>query len=251
MDFYRKKSEFLIRMKEQKVMKRIRRDVGWKCTGRECGDEVVFQINRFCCDFIRRYEKMSESIGVDGALLIEASESRNHKQFWKFLKAPFINKVFKLKLFFTCSFGNRYRRFHRHVMKFIPNVTKSFELYGCNISHNQFRKIVQIGKHISNFSFRRCRIFLTKLKFSDNLHYCIKTLTFTIESCAYLQTSEHIIESLEGLLKAIQPTDMKSSLIEMKIDIEEIRRKICQFAGDIGLSCLNFPNHQAEFLPYI
>ncbi|CAI2379700.1 unnamed protein product [Moneuplotes crassus] len=137
----------------------------------------------------------------------------NEKMFKEFLKASLIKEIPKFWMMFQNA--------GRFSINQLPNISKYLCLSCCDIDQRQFRKIIQVGRHIEEMKFEWCMIEFRDFKLSKSLHYAIKSIEFTIlNSRDKNQQEKYEVEmkqGIQGFVKAASFTDLKQSLKSLKL----------------------------------
>ncbi|CAI2379718.1 unnamed protein product [Moneuplotes crassus] len=151
-------------------------------------------------------------IHIELANYLTCIQKENEYCFRKVINTSFIRKIANFQIKLSNNKALKYNCYHKQVMRFLPKVTNKVILSNCNITKNQFRKIIQVGRHIKEVKFLCCSLVLDGLVLDTNLDYSIRLLSFTQLDQKNPQASEEFLESLKTFARAASQTSLKTSL---------------------------------------
>ncbi|CAI2379977.1 unnamed protein product [Moneuplotes crassus] len=224
------------RNEDIKIDEQILRCVYKECTGSELLEvkHLYWSVYNFDANKFDYFYNKMEQIGLRFIQRLNISGSRNVKVAKKFLRISFIKEMSIFSFISPHLESKKYRCFHKQVLKFLPRVTKHISLQCCQINKNQFRKIIQIGRHIENIDFVLCNITFAGLKLTESLVYSIKSICFYFFNDPQIQPVKEIIESLRNFIQAASATSIKTSLIKIYTDIPTAKLSIRNYAKELG-----------------
>ncbi|CAI2379113.1 unnamed protein product [Moneuplotes crassus] len=170
----------------------------------------------------------------------------NQKNFQRLLKNNlFIKEISEFIIEFSQEKICYLSPYFKHLMQIIPRVKTKLALYRCTINRTQFRKILQVGKHIQNLEFNYCtfnsaHLHLDPLSYSSKSganQYSTKSLTFRLPKFPP-PLFPIISKSLKSLLQAASCTTLKSSLETLSINNQALRQEAAEIAQELGFKNL-------------
>ncbi|CAI2379513.1 unnamed protein product [Moneuplotes crassus] len=180
-----------------------------------------------------------ETIGIRLCLSINIGQFQNRPNFSNFLKTSFIKKTSELRISLEQDKPKKFSFYQKSIMKFLPRVIGHLILKKCEINSNQFRKIIQIGRHIKYLAFSECKISLYNLKLSPSIHYSTVSIDFSGDTPILGESSkEQMIQDLKHFLNVASQTDLTDSLEYLHVPFN-IRSCISPFIRDSALKGLH------------
>ncbi|CAI2379372.1 unnamed protein product [Moneuplotes crassus] len=134
-------------------------------------------------------------------------------------------------------------KYERYLLKGLYKVQNCLHLQDCHLTKNQFRKLIQTGRHIPHFKFQNCTLDLTNLTFTPTLTFSIKFLEFERPSSTYPSSGSSPALYLQkdcvySLMKSIAESNLQRSLQKLAVDIELLKPDMLQWKRDFGLKLL-------------
>ncbi|CAI2379800.1 unnamed protein product [Moneuplotes crassus] len=179
-------------------------------------NKILVKVNKFTKkDIILLFEKI-KSIGIKNLKYFTLSQTENKYLFKLLMNNCFVKKLYKFSIYFDTTIKSNLS-YQRQILNFLPKVTKTFYLENYTINKIQFRKILQVGRHLERIEFAFCHYTLSGLRLSTSLHYSIKYLSLSIKPPINLQSLSNLQSSVKSLLFAASLTNLQSTLKELDI----------------------------------
>ncbi|CAI2379595.1 unnamed protein product [Moneuplotes crassus] len=188
--------------------------------------------------FFRKIKKLKKK-SIQKVSVWKNSDS-NH--FRKFLKTCAIKEVLKLNLILPKNQQKIYSCFHKCTTQILPKVTTLLTLQCCQISKNQLRKIIQVGRHIKVMRYVRCKIDSSDIELAKSLNYSIESISFNFQKFPIDQPTEEIQESMLSLIEAASLTNLKCSLSTFFVNIPRVMSCVQLQGKNLNFKSLGAPS---------
>ncbi|CAI2365805.1 unnamed protein product [Moneuplotes crassus] len=185
--------------------------------------------------------KKLKNIRIKGFDSLSLYEEKNQPIFRKFLKTYFIDNINSLYVTPVEEDLHKNNNYLSLVIRYIPNVSQLLYLRNFKISKNNFRKIIQIGRHMNAIKFNECNMNLKGLKFTNFLKYQIKLISFSIPYQPSSKFLEEFEENCIIFITAASSTTLKQSLRSFCTEIIKFHPSIEAKAKEISTR-LGFTN---------
>ncbi|CAI2379406.1 unnamed protein product [Moneuplotes crassus] len=161
--------------------------------------------------------KKMKPIGLRVANLVSVSQSRNWKGFRKMLRFKFIKQFLCFTVKPKSENKHKYAFYHKFVIQMIPRVTVRLKLMNCQISSQQFKKIIYAGRSLKKMEFWRCKMDLKLLKLTENAYYSIEYVRFYMEHYDSSDYENELQDCIEPFLRAASLTNLRKSLEKVQL----------------------------------
>ncbi|CAI2378598.1 unnamed protein product [Moneuplotes crassus] len=239
MEFRDGREEMEVRKKECKVRDEV---VKGACCGFGLGkipEDVYFIRYQEMYNFQLLLLRKIQSLKLSSIPSVTTIDNKNKEGLLKTPNAFFPKSI--TDLFIHCSHGNFRKKdinkgsYNKRIaISLIPRVMKRFTLVCFKLSQNQFRKIIQVGRHLDKIELRVGVLALNGLKLSKSLHYCIKAIHFDFRVQDRLPFKLENNGSLKDFIKAASETDLKDSLEELEFQGGVSKDMLVGYAKDLG-----------------
>ncbi|CAI2379198.1 unnamed protein product [Moneuplotes crassus] len=219
---------------EEQIEQRAHREGFHTCSGRYYWKKVGCSVDWDSKNVVVPLMKKVSAFPFKTASFVSASLFHNKLQFLRFIKSPFVSRVAHLSLSFNSNFPDAYKRYHRRVMKIIPNVTQSLTLSRCNLNKKQFRKIIQMGRHLERIEIISHSIKLDGLKLNENLIYSLQRIHFGFIQITNPNHKKSCEESILDFIKAASSTTLKTSLESIDVLEKPFQAHLHEYAKTLG-----------------
>ncbi|CAI2368269.1 unnamed protein product [Moneuplotes crassus] len=166
----------------------------------------------------------------------------NQQGFNKFLDRSSVNWISESVVRLDVK-KKKYGVYERKILRVLPSVMERLVLGNCIVNKNQFRKIIQAGRHIPHISFKNCDLSIDNLKFSNSIQYSIKYIGIKMKKNNEFQSPTEILRISQTLFLAASSTDLKLSMKGFYTDISEAIDQIRENAIEFGFHKLSIPNY--------
>ncbi|CAI2379578.1 unnamed protein product [Moneuplotes crassus] len=184
--------------------------------------------------------KKIRAIGLRSVRSLGVYQLRIEKIFHKFLKTCCVSKIYQFHVFMKNKNARKNGYYLRMVINLIPKVTCDLTLSCLIISHNNLKKIIQVGRHLQIIRFASCYLNLKKFKLSDSLHYLIECIDLVP---VYKNLSQSFIDFRKDILsfiKELSLTDLKCSLKQLRMSIPLEIERVDKYASELNFKSLEF-----------
>ncbi|CAI2378332.1 unnamed protein product [Moneuplotes crassus] len=138
-------------------------------------------------------------------------------KFVEIVEKSAVKEINETCIYPCCNADQKHSAFIRRSINLIPKTIEKFTIVNCSITKNQFRKIIQVGRHIKEIKFIYCRTNLKGLQLSKSIHYSTQAIALTSGSPFKRLQIKDNRKMVGRFLKAASCTDLKSSLKLLEI----------------------------------